>query len=160
VPIVTRSRWRPLLAASLVLAGCTKDSRPAALGEGISVEQPGGGATQLLAPGVQLPTSATESFTTSKDSEQRLFVHLLRGGGKKAEALDSLGWWSVDGVSAGPAGQPRAMVTVEVDAKGELSLSAREEDKKLRVAKVESPGKVAPARLSEPDDDDESVDEE
>jgi molecular chaperone DnaK len=149
-----------LAVGLLLLGGCTKDSRPASLGDGLSVEQPGGGATQLLGPGTQLPTSATESFTTARDHEQKLYVHVLRGGGKKASSLDSVGWWAVEGLSDANAGQARAIVTFELDGKGDLTISAREEDRKLKVTKVESPGKLTASPLTEPDDDDESVEEE
>ena len=151
-----------LAAAALAsLAGCTKDARPPSLGEGLAVEQPGGTATQLLAAGSQLPTAATESFTTAKDDEKHLYVHVLRGGGKKASALESAGWWQVDGLSSAPAGQAHAMVTFELDAHGELALSAREDDRKLRVTKADpKSARLAAAPLTEPDDDDEGVDDE
>jgi molecular chaperone DnaK len=150
-----------LVAAGALAPACTKDSRPPSLADPLAVEQPGGAATQLLAAGSQLPTSATESFTTAQDGERRLKIHVLRGGGKKASTLESAGWWTVDGLSAAPAGQTRAMVTFELDAKGELSISAREEDRKLKVSKADArSGHLAPSPLTEPDDDDEGVDEE
>src|SRR5262249_23078179 len=73
-----------LLAALLALVGCKKSSRPPALGEALAVEQPGGSVTQLIAQGTEIPTSATESFTTSRDDERRLAIHVLRGSGRTA----------------------------------------------------------------------------
>ena len=98
----------------LMLAACKSSARPPALGEAISVEQPGGSASQLFTQGSEIPTSATESFTTAKDGEKRLFVHVLRGAGRTADKLHSEGWWEIDGVTAGRAGEPRVMVTFEV----------------------------------------------
>ena len=52
------------LLVLLVLAGCKKETRPPSLGEPLSVEQPGGSVAQLFSQGSEIPTSATESFTT------------------------------------------------------------------------------------------------
>ncbi len=52
------------------------------------------------------------------------------------------------------------MVTFELDAQGQLSLTAREEDRRLAVKKLDgSPAKAAPSPLTEPDDD-EDVEED
>jgi hypothetical protein len=62
----------------------------------------------------------------------------------------------VDGVAAAKAGEPRVMVTFEVDGQGQLSLSAREEDRRLQVKKLEQPpDRAAPSPLTEPDDDED-----
>src|SRR5215475_7986027 len=107
---------RRALLALLILAGCKREVRPPALGEAISVEQPGGSVSQLFTQGSEIPTSATESFTTARDDETRIFIHVLRGAGKSAHALPSDGWYSVDGLEPQKAGDPRVMVTFEVDA--------------------------------------------
>jgi molecular chaperone DnaK (HSP70) len=140
----------------LLLAACKRDARPPSLGEAISVEQPGGSVTTLFTQGTEIPTSATESFTTGHDGEKRVLIHVLRGGGKTASALHSDGWWAVDGVSAARAGEPRVLVTFEVDNQGQLSLSAREEDNKLPVRRIEKGSeRLAASPLTEPDDDDD-----
>jgi len=146
---------RALLALVLVVA-CKREARPPSLGEAISVEQPGGSASQLFTQGSEIPTSATESFTTGKDNEKRLYVHVLRGAGRTAASLHSETWWEIDGISPGRAGEPRVLVTFEVDGQGHLALSAREEDRRLSSKKLESaPPKAAPSPLTEPDDDED-----
>jgi molecular chaperone DnaK (HSP70) len=150
---------RRLLLAALLLAGCKSSSRPPALGEAISVEQPGGSASQLFTQGSEIPTSATESFTTAKDGEKRLFVHVLRGAGRTADKLHSDGWWEIEGVSATKAGEPRVLVTFEVDGQGQLGLTAREEDRRLGVKKLEKADKLSPSPLTEPDDDEDMEDD-
>jgi molecular chaperone DnaK (HSP70) len=147
---------RRVLLAVLLAAACKRTARPPSLGEAISVEQPGGSASQLFTQGSEIPTSATESFTTGKDNEKRLYVHVLRGAGRTASGLLSEAWWEIEGVSPARAGEPRVMVTFEVDAQGHLALSAREEDRRLSSKKLESaPGKAAPSPLTEPDDDED-----
>jgi len=146
-----------LLLGLLSLASCKKETRPPALGEAVSVEQPGGSVTQLIGQGSEIPTSATESFTTSRDDERKLAIHVLRGAGRTADKLHSEGWWVVDGLTPGRAGEARVMVTFEVDAQGGLNVSARQEDRKLKVSKVDSEAKLKPASLSEPDDDGEDA---
>jgi molecular chaperone DnaK (HSP70) len=146
----------------MALAACTQSSRPPTLDDGLSIEQPGGAATKLVPPAYQLPTSATESFVTSKDEETRLFVHVLRGVGKKSSELKSDSWWVIDGLTSAAAGLVRAQVTFEVDVKQQVTVSAREDDRKLKVSKVDpkSTAKLSAAALLEPDDDDDGVDEE
>ena len=144
------------LLGLMMLAGCKREARPPSLGEAISVEQPGGSASQLFTQGSEIPTSATESFTTGKDNEKRLYVHVLRGAGRTAASLHSEAWWEVEGVSPAHAGEPRVMITFEVDGQGHLALSAREEDRRLSARKLEgAPAKAAPSPLTEPDDDED-----
>src|SRR2546423_14056334 len=121
-----------LLAGVLALAGCKRNSRPPALGEAVAVEQPGGSATQLIAQGSEMPTSATESFTTSRDDERRLAIHVLRGTGRTAGKLHSEGWGVVDGGQPAKAGEPRGHVTFEVGAQGGLAVSARPDGRQLK----------------------------
>jgi molecular chaperone DnaK (HSP70) len=145
------------IAIAVALAGCKSESRPPALGESIAVEQPGGSATQLIEQGTEIPTSATEGFTTSRDDEKRIAIHVLRGSGRTADKLRSDGWWMVDGVNPGRAGEPRVQVTFELDGQGRLSVSARQEDRKLKVTRVEpTEVKLKPAALVEPGDVDEA----
>lgn len=151
---------RPLLAL-FVLAACHKDARPPSLDEAISVEQPGGTASQIFSQGSELPTSATESFTTGKDGERRLAIHVLRGAARSARRLTGEGWWSIDGVTPAKAGEARVLVTFELDAQGALSLSAREDDRRLPAKPLASgaEAKLAPAPLTEPDDDEDVEDD-
>jgi molecular chaperone DnaK (HSP70) len=148
-----------LMALGLLLAAsgsCKKDTRPPSLSEAISVEQPGGSASQLFTQGSEIPTSATESFTTARDDEKRLLIHVLRGAGRIAGGLNSEGWYSVDGLSEAKAGEPRIMVTFEIDNQGKLALTAREDDRRLQVKKLEKPEKLTPSPLTEPDDDEDA----
>ena len=156
---------RSLAGAACVIAvcaitGCSSHGAPPSLAESLSVEQPGGTATQLLSSGTQLPTSATESFTTVSDNQKKIYVHVLRGAGKKAGKLPSDGWYAIDGVMDGPAGGPQVFVTFELDANAQLTLSARQEQFKLKPVKVEKTDGLHPAPLTEPDDDDEAEEAE
>ena len=152
---------RAWLAIALLLGACKKDARPPSLGEAISVEQPGGSVSQLFTQGSEIPTSATESFTTSRDGDKRILIHLMRGAGRTADKLHSDGWWEVEGVTSGKAGEPRVLVTFEVDPQGQLGLTAREEDRKLLVKKFEKGAseKLAASPLTEPDDDEDVEDD-
>ena len=143
-------------------AACTQSGRPPTLDDGLSVEQPGGAATKLVPPAYLLPTSATESFVTSKDDETRLYVHVLRGVNKKSAENKSDAWWVIDGLSSAAAGLVRAQVTFEVDAKQQVNVTAREDDRKLKVSKVDpkATARLSAAALLEPDDDDDGVEEE
>ena len=152
---------RTLIVLALLLAACKKDARPPSLGEAISVEQPGGSVSQLFTQGSEIPTSATESFTTLKDGDKRVLIHVLRGAGRTADKLHNDGWWEVEGVTSGKAGEPRVLVTFEVDPQGQLGLTAREENRSLRVKRFEkgSSDKLFASPLTEPDDDEDVEDD-
>lgn len=151
---------RAALALAVALSSCKSSPRPPALADAILVEQPGGSASQLFSQGSEIPSSATESFTTAKDGEKRLLVHVLRGAGRTAAQLKSDAWYEVEGVAAARAGEPRVMVTFEVDGQGKLSVSAREEERRLSVRKLDkAPDRAAPSPLTEPDDE-EDVDQD
>ncbi len=147
---------RKALVLLLFAAACKRESRPPSLGEAISVEQPGGSASQLFTQGSEIPTSATESFTTAKDNDTHIYVHVLRGAGRTAANLHSESWWEIGGVAPARAGEPRVDVTFDVDPQGQLGLTAREEDRRLSIKRLENaPEKVAPSPLTEPDDDED-----
>lgn len=149
-----------LVAGALAQAACAP-RRPASLAEPLSVEQPGGTVSQLVAQGSELPTSATESFTTSRDGETTLLLHLVRGPGHAAARLSSEGFWMVEEVPAARAGAPLVLVTVELDARAQITVSAREGARRLPVRKLAAAPPGAPlARLSEPDEPDDSGDDE
>ena len=85
---------------------------------------------------------------------------MVRGSGRTAGKLRSEGWWMIDGVHPGRAGEPRVQVTFEVDGQGGLSLSARQDERKLKISQIESSEvKLKPAALVEPDDVDEAEDD-
>ena len=113
----------------------------------------------LLSVGSAIAESPADELVEAitKDNEKKLYLHVLRGAGRTAASLHSEAWWEIDGVSPGRAAEPRVMVTFEVDGQGHLSLSAREEDRRLAVRKLDAapPGKAAPSPLSEPDDDED-----
>ena len=142
-----------LLAVMCAALGCTSRVK-SSLGEALAIEQPGGTVAQLVAQGSELPTSATDSFTNGKDDERKLFVHVLRGNGRTAAKLHSDSWYSVDGLTAGKAGTVRVMVNFDVDAQGALKLTARQDERKLSVHKLDAlpERKPLPAPLTEPDD--------
>ena len=152
---------RKLAVLLLLLGACKKDARPPSLGEAIAVEQPGGSVSQLFTQGSEIPTSATESFTTLKDGDKRVLIHVMRGSGRTSDKLRSDGWWEVEGVTSGKAGEPRVLVTFEVDPQGRLGLTAREEDRKLAVKKFEkgSSEKLTASPLTEPDDEEDVEDD-
>jgi molecular chaperone DnaK len=157
---LARTGSRLAVIALIALSACSHSGAPPSLGDSISVEQAGGGATQLIASGTQLPSSATESFTTAHDGEKKLYIHVLRGSAKKVGKLSSDSWWTVDGVPDAPAGVARVFVTFEFDAKGDLTLSARQDAVKLKAARLDkAPDGQKPSPLTEPDDDDEGPDE-
>ncbi|GAC1346523.1 MAG: hypothetical protein NVS2B9_09780 [Myxococcales bacterium] len=146
-------------ACALALA-CTA-RRPASLAEPLSVEQPGGTVSQLVARGSELPTNATESFTTARDGETRLLLHLVRGAGKVAGKIKTDSFWLVDGVAPATAGSAKVMITFALDAQGRVAVSAHEAGRRLEVARTEAAPTDAPslAPLTEPDDADDAEDD-
>ena len=68
----------------------------------------------------------------------------------------------MEGVNSAKSGEPRVLVTFELDNQGHVSLTAREDERRLAVKKMDKGAdKLAPSPLTEPDDDEDlEMDEE
>ncbi len=98
------------------------DVTPLSLG----IETLGGVMTKLIDANTTIPTKKSETFSTAADNQTSVEIHILQG--ERPMALDnrSLGKFHLDGIPPAPRGVPQIEVTLDIDANGMLSVSAKD----------------------------------
>lgn len=96
------------------------DVTPLSLG----IELSGGIFSPLIPRNSSIPTSHTRTFTTVKDNQTTVKVHVLQGERKIAGENHSLGVFSLAGITPAPREIPAIQVTFHIDANGILHVQA------------------------------------
>jgi len=96
------------------------DVTPLSLG----IETMGGISTKIIERNTVIPTSHGQIFTTAKDNQTQVDIHVLQG--ERALVVDniSLGEFTLDDIPLARRGEPQIDVTFQIDSNGILKVSA------------------------------------
>ena len=119
------------------------DVTPLSLG----IETAGGVCTPLIPRNTTIPCSHLETFTTARDNQSMVRVHVLQGERPMAEDNKSLAKFEMHGIPPAPRGLPEIQVVFSIDENGIVSVSAKD----LATGQEQSVRVVADGGLKEAD---------